>query len=97
MPLMDGIIATREIVKLYPQIVIIGTSFFTDDITIIREIIKAGAKGFISKNIKINDIPHMLRAIDEGRIYYSPDVQKFINDNIFLKPSKDNLLTTVPQ
>ncbi|MGB6094459.1 MAG: response regulator transcription factor, partial [Moheibacter sp.] len=49
MPVMDGIEATRIITKTYPKILVLALSVETEERTIIQ-MLKAGAKGFLSKD-----------------------------------------------
>jgi len=51
MPVMDGIEATRIITKTYPKILVLALSVETEERTIIQ-MLKAGAKGFLSKDIR---------------------------------------------
>ena len=50
MPLLNGVEATKEIKKKFPDTAIIGLSMHTDD-NIILEMAKAGAGGFLEKDI----------------------------------------------
>jgi len=93
MPIMDGIEATKEITRCYPQIKVIGISYFSDQIPYIQSMINAGAKGFVSKNINIKNINDMITNILNGEIYFSPDVSALIfrsQQNIFDKTKWDN-------
>jgi len=51
MPVMDGIEATRIITKTYPKILVLALSVETEERTIIQ-MLKAGAKGYLSKDIR---------------------------------------------
>ncbi|MGB3454400.1 MAG: response regulator transcription factor [Moheibacter sp.] len=51
MPVMDGIEATRIITKEFPRILVLALSVETEERTIIQ-MLKAGAKGYLSKDIR---------------------------------------------
>ena len=51
MPTMDGIEATKQIIKINPNIKILANSFYVTPLYI-KEMIKAGSYGFITKGDK---------------------------------------------
>lgn len=65
MPEMDGIAATREVNKLYPQIKIIMLTVFDDDEKIFNAIL-AGANGYLLKDETAETIHRGILEIVEG-------------------------------
>jgi len=59
MPVMDGIEATRTILNRHPTIKIIALSSFIDDDNV-RNMLKAGAAGFLLKNAPLDDLPRTI-------------------------------------
>jgi two-component system, NarL family, response regulator LiaR len=74
MPEMGGIEATRAILANSPDIRIIALTSF-DDEEKIREMLAAGATGYMLKNSSIDDLAHIVRAAHVGAsIALSPEV-----------------------
>src|SRR6056297_1574139 len=62
MPEMDGITATREVMKTYPDVHIIALSMYGDE-NYYTQMISAGAKGFIIKNSGMQDIEAAIKSV----------------------------------
>jgi len=77
MPKMDGIKATREIHKVHPDIKILALSSFQDEESV-REMLKAGALGYVLKNSSIDDIAHTIRAAHAGKSVFSSEVTQVL-------------------
>ncbi|MBI2968075.1 MAG: response regulator transcription factor [Bacteroidetes bacterium] len=73
MPGMDGITLTREVRKSYPTIKVIILTMYNDK-GIAREILDAGAHGFILKNCGKDELLSALEEVMSGRNYYVPEV-----------------------
>ncbi len=70
MPEIDGIAATRRILKEIPdQIVVMLTSTDEDDMGLLG--LRAGAAGFLSKDLDIDVLPRALRGATEGEAVIS--------------------------
>jgi DNA-binding NarL/FixJ family response regulator len=79
MPRIDGIIATRRILREFPNInIVVLTTFETDDL--IFEAISAGAKAYLLKDTTIDEIAATVRAVASGRSALSPSVAARILD-----------------
>lgn len=76
MPVMDGIEATRKAVEKYPGIKIIALSMFRTE-ACIQDMIGAGARGFLLKNIRKEVLDRALQAVYNGRTYYSEELWDF--------------------
>lgn len=70
MPLMDGIEATEWITKNKPRIRVIALSMNSDDMTVIR-IIRAGARGFVPKGAKPDELNKAIQQVAETGYYHS--------------------------
>lgn len=73
MPVMDGIEATRKILKNYPEIKIIAFTMFDQDAAV-SQMLKAGAKGYILKNSSLKELLFALRQVHKGETYYDPNI-----------------------
>lgn len=70
---MDGIEATREIVKLWPEAkVIIVTSFLDDDK--VYPALEAGATSYLLKTSKASEIADAVRSTFQGQTVLEPEV-----------------------
>lgn len=94
MPVMDGVEATREAIKLYPDLKILVLSMHKDE-EFYSSMIDLGVKGFI---LKESDTQEVIKAVDEivkGSLYFSQELLLGL-----LKKRKDNIsveLTTREQ
>ena len=87
MPEMDGIEATRRIRSLSPTTkVIILTSFAEDDN--VFPSIKAGAQGYLLKNVSPPDLIKAIQAAHRGEVQLDPEIAKKLMDEISARPSK---------
>jgi NarL family two-component system response regulator LiaR len=89
MPEMNGIEATQEVLKLYPKIKIIALSMYANE-NYYTEMIDAGAKGFLLKNSKFEDVQRAITDVYEGRNYFSPEILNAIIKNLNKKAKKQN-------
>jgi DNA-binding NarL/FixJ family response regulator len=65
MPGMDGIAATRQIVKEQPdQVIVLLTSADEEDMGVLG--LRAGASGFLSKDVEIDSVPRALIGALDG-------------------------------
>lgn len=69
MPEMDGIEATRQLLKLKPLIPVIALSMFDED-NLIVDMLEAGAKGYLLKNAHKDEIIEAIKAVSQGKTYY---------------------------
>jgi NarL family two-component system response regulator LiaR len=95
MPEMDGVEATRKILEGVPQSrVLILTSFAEDDK--VFPAIRAGAHGYLLKDIQPNDLVQAVRESYQGKAQLHPDVirrlMKAVSNNA---PAQEVKLTLV--
>ena len=72
MPRMDGIAATRAILKQYPQMKIIMLTSFVED-NVVQNALEAGAIGYLLKNVPINTLAEAIRSAYAGQPALSPE------------------------
>jgi len=70
MPGLDGVQATREILKKAPATAILVLSMYAED-TYIRNAFEAGAKGYLLKNAIEVDLTAAVKTVASGRRYAS--------------------------
>jgi NarL family two-component system response regulator LiaR len=79
MPRMDGASATRAIREHYPHIqVLILTSFNEDNL--VQDALKAGAIGYLLKNVTANELANAVRAAHQGRPTLAPEAAQTLID-----------------
>lgn len=73
MPELNGIDATLELQKQLPEIKVIALSMYAND-NFYTDMIHAGAKGFLLKDSKFEDVQRAINEVYEGRNYFSPAI-----------------------
>jgi len=91
MPNMNGIEATQRALKINPSLKIIALSMFNDD-ECIQNMLNAGVKGFLIKNINKNTLNKAILTVASGQVYYSEELWTFFTKKIFVQKQNDNLL-----
>lgn len=87
MPIMNGIEATKETLKIYPKSKVIALSMHGNE-NFYSEMIDAGAKGFLLKNSKFENVQKAITDVNEGRNYFSPEILEAIIKNLNKKKYK---------
>ncbi len=95
MPEIDGVEATRKVLAIKPEVKIIALTMFGDE-DYLQEMIKAGAKGFLLKNITGKTLNYALEIVFSGGNYYSEELlvfftRKYIQES---QPEKDDVRIT---
>jgi len=73
MPELNGIEATRRIREASPHVRVLALSVHRESVYV-REIIRAGAEGYLLKESADTDLLAAVRAVAEGHSYLSPEV-----------------------
>lgn len=77
MDLMDGISCTEKIGRLYPHLKVLALTMLNENLHI-KQMLKAGASGYLLKNCEENDLKNAINTIYEGGTYYSSEVTRVI-------------------
>jgi two-component system response regulator NreC len=77
MPLLNGIEATRQIVAHDPHPDVVILSMHSDESYVLRAL-KAGARAYIVKNSAEADLIRAVRAVSEGKSFFSPAISKML-------------------
>lgn len=77
MPVLNGIEATHEVNKKYPKIHVLALSVEDDEQTIIK-MLKAGAKGYLLKDIEKNILEIALKEVHLHGYYYTREVSNIL-------------------
>ena len=71
MPRLDGIEATRRITERYPEVSVVILTMYGDEEHLF-EAIKAGARGYVLKSAKPEELLQTLRAVHRGEAWLEP-------------------------
>jgi len=80
MPSLNGIEATRQIVRRLPAMRILVLSMHADEAYIIQAL-KAGARGYMLKDSADTDLIRGVEAVAAGKSFFSPAVSKVMLDD----------------
>ena len=83
---INGIEATKQALEKYPNLKIVALSVFGEE-RYLQAMLDAGAKGFILKKIKKNELELAIKLIHSGRSYYSEELLEFFT-NKYIGKSK---------
>jgi two-component system response regulator NreC len=77
MPNLNGIEATRQICTAAPECSVVILSMHSDEAYVLRAL-KAGARGYLLKESAEADLIAAIRAVHEGKAYFSPAVSRML-------------------
>ncbi len=77
MPELNGIEATRRLVAIAPRTRVLALSMHKDSVYV-REILRAGARGYLLKDSADADLLAAVRAVAKGEGYLSPAVSEAV-------------------
>ena len=75
MPLLNGLEATRQVLKSVPATRVIMLSAHSDD-AYVKNAIESGAVGFLLKQTSAHDVCRAIREVHKGKTFFSPSVSK---------------------
>jgi two-component system, NarL family, response regulator NreC len=96
MPELNGIEATRRLADASPRTRVLALSMHKDSVYV-REILRAGARGYLLKDAIASDLLAAVRAVARGEGYLSPgvsdavlnDYRKHVTDPVDLLTSRE--------
>ena len=94
MPEMDGITATKKIKEEFPDTKVLALTMSNDDLHI-RQMIQAGASGYIMKSAGRSDLKDAIMTIMDGKHYFSDEATNSIMMDLVKgkgKPSSPDLV-----
>jgi len=80
MPELNGIEATRRLATSVPRARVVALSMHKDSVYV-REILRAGARGYLLKDSGAADLVAAIRAVASGESYLSPAVSNAVLDD----------------
>jgi DNA-binding NarL/FixJ family response regulator len=89
MPDLNGIEATRKIIKTNPNLKVVALSGHIDQ-HFVREMFTAGAVAYIHKQGASDELIRAIRDVMAGKMYISPDAARGIVDSYLKRPQAPN-------
>jgi DNA-binding NarL/FixJ family response regulator len=87
MPVMDGIEATRQVVQEHPGTkVVVLTTFDLDEYVL--DAVRAGASGFLLKDIPPADLVHAVRVVARGDALLAPSLTRRLLERFAATPRR---------
>jgi DNA-binding NarL/FixJ family response regulator len=80
MPLLNGLEATRQILKSVPSAKILVLTSYGDD-ECVEQLMHAGAAGYLIKQTAANDLLKAIREVYRGNAFFSPSIAKRLRDH----------------
>jgi two-component system response regulator NreC len=77
MPLLNGLEATRQIQRDYPQVKVLILTMHENE-EYIRQVLAAGALGYVLKDAAARDLLGAIRAIHQGEAVLSPAITRLV-------------------
>lgn len=81
MPNCDGVEATRRLRQATPPIPVVVLTTYSDDDSVLAAL-RAGARGFLTKNASADEILHAISVVCAGEAQLEPSVQRRLLDAI---------------
>jgi len=78
MPLLNGLEATRQIRKDFPDTKVLILSAHSDD-AYVEQVTELGAAGFLLKQTSSHNLATAIREVQKGNTFYSPAISKRLN------------------
>lgn len=79
MPLMNGLEATRQILRSAPNTKVLVLTSYGDD-ECVAQLMQAGASGYLIKQTAANDLLKAIREVQRGNAFFSPSIAKRLRD-----------------
>lgn len=81
MPVMSGLDATRRIASSQPETRILVLSSYSGD-DCVRELLKAGAVGYVTKNSASEELLRAIKDVYSGGSYFSPEIARRLRNQL---------------
>jgi DNA-binding NarL/FixJ family response regulator len=75
MPQLNGLEATRQIIKEVPRARVLILSSYSDD-EYVDQLVEAGAAGYLLKQAAFTDVVRGIREAKKGNTFFSPDISR---------------------
>jgi DNA-binding NarL/FixJ family response regulator len=80
MPLLNGIEATKALLKASPTTGVVMLSMHSDESYVMRSL-QAGARGYLLKDSAASDLLAAIEAVAQGKSFFSPSIRKLLAED----------------
>lgn len=87
MPGLNGLEATRQILKVNPEIKVLILTLHDSD-QLVQEVLNAGARGFLLKSDAARDLVAAIEALRQDKIYFTPKVASMVLEGYLKRDNK---------
>jgi DNA-binding NarL/FixJ family response regulator len=95
MPGMNGLVATRALKEARPSVEVVALTRH-DDETFLKEVLRAGASGYVLKQSNPVEFLQAIRAVAAGGVYLDPAMTPRVADGLLTKASGARNSTPTP-
>jgi len=81
MDVMDGIECTTQVTERFPEVKVLALTMLAEN-QHIKEMLKAGAIGYMLKNATEQEIKQGILTVNQGASFYSPEVTQTVMNNL---------------
>lgn len=81
LPDLDGIEVARSVRKAQPRLPILALSIHEESY-FVREMLRAGADGYVVKSAAVGELVQAIRSVTQGRMYLSPAIARLAVGNL---------------
>jgi DNA-binding NarL/FixJ family response regulator len=81
MPILNGVEATRQITRNHSPTKVLILSTYSDD-DYIRQLVEAGAVGYLVKQTAADDLLRAIREACHGHTFFSPSIARRLRDRV---------------
>jgi DNA-binding NarL/FixJ family response regulator len=93
MPLLNGLEATRQVLKTFPATKVVILSAHSDD-AYVKNATESGAVGFLLKQTSAHEVCRAIREVHKGKTFFSPSIAKRLHERDRKSPNRSGLLKT---
>jgi len=86
MPLLNGLEATRQILKAIPGAKVLILSAHSDD-AYVEQVVELGAAGYLLKQTSAHALANAVREVQKGRTYFSPAIARRLGNRYAPSPA----------
>lgn len=77
MPELNGLTATREILRLFPKLGVVLLTMHNTDQSV-REVLESGARGYVLKNDAEQDLVAAVKAVAAGKPFFTANITEIV-------------------
>ena len=93
MPELNGLTATREILRSFPKVEVVLLTMHNTDQTI-REVLQSGARGYVLKSDAEQDLITAVKAVASGKPFFTPNVAEVVLKGYLSRNAKNESYET---